>query len=106
MILAAISILSCILQPLLGLSFLCFFLMQLLSPPLLLLARHPAVVYGAELLQFCTYGFLYPVFYYYVKECVGSGNMTKGQAVALVINLFIGITGSGRRPQSGTDISR
>ncbi|MBR6323199.1 MAG: MFS transporter, partial [Lachnospiraceae bacterium] len=63
-------------------------LMYVLKAVLLLVARHPAVVYAAELLQFCTYGFLYPVIYYYVKECVASGDMTKGQAVAVALYTF------------------
>lgn len=40
-------------------------------------------VYIAELLQFCTYGFIYPCLYYYVKDRILDADMAKGQAAAM-----------------------
>lgn len=40
-------------------------------------------VYLIELLQFCTYGFIYPMLYYFAKERMMDTDMVKGQAVAM-----------------------
>lgn len=40
-------------------------------------------VYLIELLQFCTYGFSYPLLYYFAKERIMDADMVKGQAVAV-----------------------
>ena len=42
-------------------------------------------VYLIELLQFCTYGFIYPLLYYYTKERIMETDMVKGQAVAMAL---------------------
>lgn len=40
-------------------------------------------VYLIELLQFCTYGFTYPLLYYFTKERIMETDMVKGQAIAM-----------------------
>lgn len=40
-------------------------------------------VYVAELLQICTYAFLYPSLYYFAKESVPASDMSKGQSVTM-----------------------
>lgn len=40
-------------------------------------------VYLIELLQFCTYGFIYPLLYYFAKERMMDADMAKGQAVSM-----------------------
>ena len=42
-------------------------------------------VYVAELLQICTYAFLYPSLYYFVRESIPSSDMSKGQSVAMAL---------------------
>lgn len=40
-------------------------------------------VYLIELLQFCTYGFSYPLLYYFTRERIMDTDMVKGQAIAM-----------------------
>ena len=50
----------------------------------LMLQAHTILrVYLIELLQFCTYGFTYPLLYYFTKERIMETDMVKGQAVAM-----------------------
>lgn len=52
------------------------------------LMLHAQTVLGAyliELLQFCTYGFIYPLLYYFTKECIMETDMVKEQAVAMAL---------------------
>lgn len=42
-------------------------------------------VYLIGLLQFCTYGFMYPLLYYFTRERIMEADMVKGQAVAMAL---------------------
>lgn len=52
---------------------------------LMLQAQTVLSVYLIELLQFCTYGFMYPLLYYFTKERIMEADMVKGQAVAMAL---------------------
>lgn len=52
---------------------------------LMLQAQTVLGIYLIELLQFCTYGFTYPLLYYFTKERIMEADMVKGQAVAMVL---------------------
>ena len=49
---------------------------------LLIFAPSIGSVYLIELLQTCTYGFLYPPLYYFAGRCVASADTAKGQTIA------------------------
>ncbi len=57
-------------------------LSYVLKAALLLFAPSIVSVYLIELLQTCTYGFLYPPLYYLVRERIASADTAKGQTVA------------------------
>jgi len=57
-------------------------LFYVLKASLLLFAPSIVSVYLIELLQTCTYGFLYPPLYYLVRERVASADTAKGQTIA------------------------
>lgn len=66
---------------------------------LLVLAPTIQTVYLIELLQFCTYGFIYPSLYYFTKERIDDADMAKGQAVAMslhTLGLALGSFAGGR----------
>lgn len=55
---------------------------------LMIQATTVAGVYLTELLQICTYGFIYPCLYYYVKDRVLDADMAKGQAAAMAFYIL------------------
>lgn len=57
-------------------------LFYVLKAVLLIFAPSIVSVYGIELLQTCTYGFLYPPIYYLVGQRVASTDTAKGQTIA------------------------
>lgn len=57
-------------------------LFYVLKASLLLFAPSIVSVYLIELLQTCTYGFLYPPLYYLVKERIAPADTAKGQTIA------------------------